>query len=62
MNEILKEIKSRIEKDENSPEAMYTEMKVILMRMYMTNTMSKDDVIKVCSDMIGLYDKLKSRK
>lgn len=59
--DLLKEIKTRIEKNEDSPEAMYAETKVILMKMYFTNTFSKDDIVNVCSDLIGLYYKLKEK-
>jgi len=59
--DLLKEIKTRIEKNEDSPEAMYAETKIILMKMYFTNTFSKDDIVKVCSDLIGLYYKLKDK-
>lgn len=57
--DLLKEIKTRLEKNDLSPEAMYMEMKVILMQMYMTNSIGKDNIVKVCSDLIGLYYKLK---
>lgn len=59
--DLLKEIKTRIEKNEDSPEVMYAETKVILMKMYFTNTLNKDDIVKVCSDLIGLYYKLKEK-
>lgn len=60
MKEILKEIESKIENDNRSPEEIYAMIKQLGTYMLMTNTLSKENVIQFCSSLIKLYLNIKN--
>ena len=57
--ELLKEIKTRIEKEDRPSQYLYAETKAIALQMYMTNKMSKENIVMMCADLIKLYENLK---
>lgn len=59
MEEILKEIQSKLENDTRTPQEMYSMLKQLGLYMFTTNTISKDNVVLFCSTLLGMYDKLK---
>ena len=59
MDDMLEAVKERIGKEQRQPKELYTELKQMGMAMFFTNTMSKDQVIAFCADMLKLYLDLK---
>jgi hypothetical protein len=55
MDELLNAVKERIGKEARQPKELYAELKQMGLMMFMSNTMSKDQVIAFCSDMLKLY-------
>lgn len=55
MDELLDAVKERIEKEARPPKALYGELKQMGLMMFMSNTMSRDQVIAFCGDMLKLY-------
>jgi hypothetical protein len=55
MDSLLDAIKERAGKEKRQPKELYGEMKQMGLMMFMSNTMSKDQVIAFCADMLKLY-------
>lgn len=55
MDELLNAVKERIGKEARQPKELYAELKQMGLMMFMSNTMSKDQVIAFCADMLKLY-------
>ena len=60
MDELLNAVKERIGKEARQPKELYAELKQMGAAMFFTNTMSKEQVIAFCSDMVKLYLSLTS--
>ena len=60
--ELLQEIKKKINTINCSPEEMYANIKQIGTYMIVSNSLSKDNVVTFCSNLIKLYETLKSRR
>ena len=59
MDELLNAVRERIGKEPRLPKELYAELKQMGLMMFMSNTMSKDQVIAFCADMLKLYLDLK---
>ena len=59
MDELLDAVKERIGKEGRTPKELYGEIKQMGAAMFFTNTMSRDQVIAFCADMLKLYFDLK---
>ena len=59
MDELLDAVRERIEKEGRTPKELYAELKQMGLMMFMSNTMSRDQVIAFCADMLKLYLDLK---
>lgn len=55
MGELLNAIKERIGKEARQPKELFAELKRMGAAMFFTNTMSRDQVIAFCADMLKLY-------
>ena len=62
MDSMLDAIKERIGKESRPPRELYAELKQMGMAMFFTNTMSKEQVIAFCADMVKLYLSLTDKK
>lgn len=61
MPQLINEIKNRVNSEERAPGVLYDEVKKIGMYMYVTNTLTKDQVITICSNLIKLYETLNNK-
>ena len=59
--ELLQEIKKKIDTINCSPEEMYSNIKQIGAYMMVSNTVSRDNVVNICSNLIKLYTTLKAK-
>lgn len=59
MDELINAVRERIEKESRQPKELYGEIKQMGLMMFMSNTMSRDQVIAFCADMLKLYLDLK---
>ena len=62
MDSMLDAIRGRIEKEARQPRELYAEIKQMGAGMFFTNTMSKEQVIAFCADMVKLYLALTDKK
>ena len=62
MEDLLKQIQTKIEEDTRSSEEIYSMLKQLGTYMFMTNTLSRDNVILFCSSLIKLYLNLKLKE
>ena len=62
MDSLLKELKSRIEREDRPSEQLYASLKQSGAYMFMTNTMNKDLVLSFCAAMLKLYSNLTGEK
>ena len=62
MEQLLKELKRRIEREDRPSEQLYASLKQSGAYMFMTNTMHKDLVLSFCSAMLKLYDNLSGKQ
>ena len=60
MDDLLNAVRERMEKEGRTPKELYGEMKQMGAAMFFTNTMSREQVIAFCADMLKLYLDLKS--
>jgi len=60
--DLLKELKSRIEREDRPSEQLYASLKQSGAYMFMTNTMNKDLVLSFCAAMLKLYANLTQEK
>lgn len=60
VDEILKEIRDRVEKENRSPMELYMKVLAVGTEMFRTHKMGKEDVVVMCSSMISIYDKLQN--
>jgi len=58
MEQLLKELRRRIEKEDRSSGELYSSLKQSGAYMFMTNTMNKDLVLSFCAAMLKLYSNL----
>ena len=58
MEQLLKELKRRIERENRPSEQLYASLKQSGAYMFMTNTMNKDLVLSFCAAMLKLYSNL----
>ena len=61
MDSLLDAIRDRAGKEARTPKELYGEMKQMGAAMFFTNTMSKEQVIAFCADMLKLYTELSRR-
>lgn len=62
MPQLINEIKNKVNSEERPPAVLYNEVKKLGMYMYVTNTITKDQVITICSNLIKLYETLDGTK
>jgi hypothetical protein len=55
MEQLLKELKRRIERENRPSEQLYVSLKQSGAYMFMTNTMNQDLVLSFCAAMLKLY-------
>lgn len=59
--QVLKEIKSRIDAETRSWPTLFSEMKIMVAQMLFMRTLTKDQVVAFCADMIKMYDQLSKK-
>ena len=57
--DLISEIRKRVDSINTSPEEMYATLKSTGSYMLLTNTLSKENVLVMCSNLIKLYEQLK---
>ena len=62
MDQLLKELKRRIENESRPPEQLYSSLKQSGAYMFMTNTMNKDLVLSFCAAMLKLFNHLSAKQ
>lgn len=60
--QLLDEIKEATEKDVRDLGSVYGSLKAMGVQMFMTNSMTKEQVIAFCSGLIRLYEGLKPKE
>lgn len=58
VDDILQEIKSRVKKENRSPMELYMKVIATGSSMVQTQTMTKEQVIVMCSSLISIYNNL----
>ena len=56
VTQILKEIRVRLEGETRKPATLYKELYGIAGHMMLMGTLTKDEVVKFCSNMISMYE------
>lgn len=62
MEELLKEIQKEAESNKLGLPETYQSLKAMGIQMFMTNTMSRQQVVGFCGGMIKLYQALKPKE
>ena len=60
--QIIKEIQHRVEDEARTNEELYITVKDNMVRMFFSGSMSKEQVVTVCSSLIKLYKNLSKEK
>ena len=62
MDQLLKELRRRIESEKRPSTELYASIRQLGMQMFLTNTMGRESVLMFCAAMLKLYDNLKAKE
>ena len=62
MQELLKELRRRVEQETRPSEQLYATMRQLGLQMFLTNTMGRETVLTFCAAMLKLYENLDAQR